>query len=1159
MRRTSISAGCVLRACLQQMRKRSMAALVVVVSVTSLSSVAIGNPGLATRPLNDCVAPERPAVDANVDVEIVATQNGAWPVEMLRAPGDPTRWYVADRSGYVAIYQDGPTLTRTGTLLDISGQVERVLGGREWNEMGLLGMAFHPDFASNGEFFLYYSADGTGGMPLEARLSRFTSLDGGATANPNSEEVILRVPRDKQWHWGGRPTFGNDGYLYMSLGDGGTHHNAQNLNNINGKFLRIDVDGGAPYAIPNDNPFAAGGGRPEIFAWGFRNPWRWSFDSLTGEIWEGDVGPSDREEVNKIVKGGNYGWSLFQGTLCQFSTTCNYTGLVLPVLEYSHDSSQEISGDAVIGGFVYRGSNMPGFYGKYVFGDTNGKLFSFDPATNGPTELIATSNRFILSFAESSFDRELYALSPGAILRLVQSAGSEPNNFPTMLSSSACVQGGNATEPATGLIPYSVNVELWSDGATKRRWMGVPNDAEVHINSDGDFGFPAGTVLVKEFSLSGLPIETRWMVRHADGQWAGYTFEWNAGGTDASLVPPEGLQKQIGGVLWTYPSRSQCLSCHTEAAGRSLGPEIAQLNSDIFYPQSGLTGNQLETLEFIGMLDGPLPEAPANLDRLPLIDEAGTGLEERARAYLHANCAMCHRPNGPGQGGEDFRYWLPTSQIGAINEEPTQGDLGIAGARLITPGTPGTSILLQRMLTLNPTHRMPPLATSIVDTAGTQLVANWIASMPQSDIVEILAATWNNAAQTLLVEASSDLGDSVSLSAFTKSNGVLTLLGPLAWQSLAGRHVASFAGVSVEPACVAVSSIGGGYDEIAVAGSCSAGGGGDPEEIPLTAWLPGAGGVSAVSNRVSYNGAGGQWNANSITSANFSTLGISQPFEVQFTIDTEPAGTTWIVGLGVTEGSLNWRDVDFGLRSSDGSLRIYENGVYVNFGPDLAVGDVLSLYVNAGVIEYRLNGLTVHTSSYSGMPAFYVDSSFRSGAVSISVSVFAVTGDPPDPDTIPISTWFGATAGVTDTDNDLQYAGTPQNWISTINSAPLSLLGATNDYSASWTIGSNPAGTTWVAGFGVSETDSGWRDVEYGLRSSNGLLTVYVNGSYAAGGGPLSAGDELSIAVSGTLLEFRVNGVPIHSRTISGSEDFYIDSSFKSGAIVLENFVLRDF
>ena len=1021
-------------------------------------------PGLPDRPENaTCVAPDRPSGNAMLDVEIAADQDISWPVEMLQQPGDPTLWYVVDRSGFVAIYQDGPTFTRVGTLIDISSMVQRELGGRDWNEMGLLGMAFHPDFAVNGEFFLYFSTDGTGGTVLEARLSRFTSSDGGLTANPNTEEVVLRIDRDKQWHWGGRPTFGTDGFLYMTVGDGGTHHNSQNLNNINGKMIRIDVDGGTPYAIPADNPFASGGALPEIFAYGFRNPWRWSFDAVTGDIWEGDVGPSEREEVNIIVSGGNYGWSLFQGTLCQFSTTCDYSGLEAPVLEYTHDSTETISGNAVIGGYVYRGNNMPGFYGTYIFGDTNGKLFGFDPAAGGPTTLLTDTSEFILSFAQSPFTNELYVLSPGAIKRIIPGAGGggQPSNFPETLSESGCVANGDATQPASGLIPYDVNVPLWSDGAEKNRWMAVPDGTYINIDSEGDFDYPNGTVLVKDFRLDQKLVETRWFVRHDDGQWAGYSFEWDDAETDATLVPAEGKQKQIGGQIWTYPSRSQCLSCHTSVSGRSLGPEIAQLNGEITYPSTGVTANQLETLEYIGMLDAPLPDVPANLDALPEITDTSFGLEERARGYLHANCAMCHRPNGPGQGPEDFRYWIPTGQIGAINVNPTQGDLGLPDAKLISPGSPENSIMLLRTESLDSAVRMPPLASEIVDSVGTQLLSDWIEQIPPG-----------------------------------------------------------------------------------------------PSETPLVNWGSATGGVTVTGNQISYDGSPGGWNANTVNSAALSSLGFGETFEVRWTIDSDPSASTWVVGLGISESGANWRDVDFGLRNSNGILKIYENGVWRTTGPALLIGDVIAISVNTGVIEYRLNGFVVYTSSYAGTPSFYVDSSFKSGPIALSVTVVAETSPVGD---IPVTTWFGATGGVTVSGDSLSYSGTPSGWNrNTVNSAPISSLTSSSDYIVSWEVGSDPAGTTWVVGLGIADEGANWRDIDYGLRSSGGLLTVYENGAWQASNSSLTGGDVLSIMISGSALEYQLNGVTFHVSAIVGGEDFYIDTSFKESAIDLNGFAIRE-
>jgi uncharacterized repeat protein (TIGR03806 family) len=1114
---------------------------------------AAAAPGLASRPANNtCVAPQRPVTGPGLGVEVVANQDISWPLEMLQAPGDSSRWYVVDRSGYVAIYS-ASTFARIGTLIDISDRVRRTLGGREWNEMGLLSMAFHPNFQNNRRFYLYYSRNGTGNTVLEGRVSRFTANAAGTSASPASESVVLRFDRDKQWHWGGRLAFGPDRYLYLSIGDGGTHRNAQDRNSINGKMIRIDVSGANPYTIPPDNPYAGGGGRPEIYALGLRNPWRYSWDSATGELWEGDVGSSSREEVNIIVKGGNYGWSDFEGTRCHFSPTCDYGNYEPPVLDYTHNLSDEISGSAVIGGYVYRGSAIPAFYGTYLFGDTNGKLFGFNPATSGPTALLGDTRGYtILSFAEDPSDREIYALTVGAILRLVAAGGGGTSNFPERLSESRCARDGDPTLPAFGLIPYDVNMELWSDGAQKRRWMGVPNNKQITVNDDGDFDFPRGTVLVKEFRLNQQPVETRWMVRHNDdGQWAGYSFEWNDAGTDATLVPPEGKKKQVGNQLWTFPSRNQCLTCHSAAAGRTLGLEVAQLNGDYHYWETGLDSNQLETLEFIGMFDAPLPDSPARLDALPHIDDQSASLDDRARAYLHANCAICHRPGGPGQGPEDFRYWLPTYRIGAVNVEASSENFGIPDAKLIDPGFPNRSVMLLRTETLNPSMRMPPLATAIVDPEGTKVLRNWIASMPPADAVEITHGDYNATNRTLFVRAFSDQGLEVRLTAYTKNNGVLTSLGNLVWKD--GYHQMTFNGVTTAPACIAVSSSGGGHDEFPVAGSCGSSG---ATEVPLVDWTQPTGGVLVSANRIRYTATPQGWDRNTINSKRFGTLGYNPPFEVRFTIDRNPADTTWIVGLGRSESSADWRDVDYGMRSSEGALKVYESGTWRTNGPALKFGDVLSLYVEAGTIEYRVNGDTIYTSTYGGSPNFYVDTSFNDGAIALLATVVATF---PDPSAQAIWNWTDSTGGVSDTGNSLSYSGTPETWSdNSINSAPLSLFGATDDYKVEFTVGRSPSATDWIVGLGVQEADDGWRDVDFGLRSLGGVLAIYEKGAWILSGDSLVAGDRLGIAVHGTMLEYRVNGQTVHSRTVTAGQDYYIDTSFKTGAMNLENFVLSD-
>jgi len=335
------------------------------------------------------------------------------PVAALQAPGDPGRWFVVVKGGRVLTIPAGaPTAS---TFLDIGDRVNAVP-----NEAGLLGMAFHPGWQANREAFLSYTAPGTGaGVALVSRVSRFRSSDGGATLDPASEEILLSVDQPFANHNGGHLAFGPDGFLHLGLGDGGSggdpQGHGQNTQTLLGTFLRLDVDGGAPYAIPPGNPFAQGGGRPEIFAWGFRNPWRWSFDRLTGELWCGDVGQRTWEEVDRVQVGRNYGWNVREGAHCFGADPCATTGLENPVAEYSHSE-----GCSITGGYVYRGAAIPSLVGTYVYGDfCSGTIWGLAPAAPQPRVLVQ-SGLGISSFAEGS-DGELYVLDygPGRIFRLV--------------------------------------------------------------------------------------------------------------------------------------------------------------------------------------------------------------------------------------------------------------------------------------------------------------------------------------------------------------------------------------------------------------------------------------------------------------------------------------------------------------------------------------------------------------------------------------------------------------------------------------------------------------------------------------------------------------------------------------------------------------------
>ena len=255
--------------------------------------------------------------------------------------------------------------------------------------------------------------------------------------------------------------------------------------------------------------------------------------------------------------------------------------------------------------------------------------------------------------------------------------------------------------------------------------MGLPNGQNIAVQGSGDWDQPNGTVLVKHFRVANQLVETRLFMRHPDGVWAGYTYNWNAGQTEATRVTG-GATRNVGGQTWIFPSEAECMQCHTQAAGFSLGLETAQQNRNHFYPQTGRTANQITTLNAISVLSPPVAANPP-----AYADPADTGqsLTARARSYLHTNCANCHRPGGTTGINLDLRHGTALAQTGACDVAPSRGDLGIANARIIAPGDDARSVLLARMNRRNDPDMMPPIASNVVDAAGVQLIGAWIDSL----------------------------------------------------------------------------------------------------------------------------------------------------------------------------------------------------------------------------------------------------------------------------------------------------------------------------------------------------------------------------------------------------------------------------------------------
>jgi glucose/arabinose dehydrogenase len=325
-------------------------------------------------------------------------------VDLIQHPTDDHRWYVVEQFGALETFLDtDPAGTRTTAI---------TLGNLLTNgENGLLGMAFDPDFATSGQIFLSYVE--TGGAAGTSKISRFLSADGGLTfaLDPDPQPTVLSLVQPFTNHNGGDIDFGPDGDLYVAFGDGGgagdPFGNGQNLNTWFGKILRVDVSV-RPYAIPPDNPFVGVAGDDEIWAYGLRNPWKMGFDPATGRLWAGDVGQDAAEEIDEIVKGGNYGWNCEEGNLSYPSgDPSSPPGLVPPVVVNYHPQCE-----AIMGGCVYHGTRLPELQGKYVYGDfETGRLFCFDPAAAQPVpQQIHKSPLHVVAFGQGR-DGEIYLVS----------------------------------------------------------------------------------------------------------------------------------------------------------------------------------------------------------------------------------------------------------------------------------------------------------------------------------------------------------------------------------------------------------------------------------------------------------------------------------------------------------------------------------------------------------------------------------------------------------------------------------------------------------------------------------------------------------------------------------------------------------------------------
>jgi len=725
--------------------------------------------GLSNRVANTTLRlPASPPVVGYTTVNAFPGLSFLNPLAIATPPGETNRLFVVEQAGLVIVITNLAAPTRT-VFLDLRSKVVTDVPP---DERGLLGIAFHPGYATNRYFFVYYST--VLHFFWHQRLSRFEA----SPTDPNSALVESEVPLLSLWddvpdHNGGDLHFGPDGYLYVSTGDeGGANDALDNSQFIDKDFwagiLRLDVDqrpgnlvpnphsaidvGNTNYSVPADNPFVGvtqwhGQNldplkvRTEFYAVGLRNPWRMSFDPATGRLLCGDVGQDAVEEIDLIVKGGNYGWPFREGNILGPKPAPPGATAIEPIWAYRH-TFETNSGVSVTGGTVYRGRRIPELFGRYVFGDyVSGNIWSFYYDGAQATEFrFLTSDTGIAAFGTDPRNGDILLAdqSDDAIKRLVQTTDTGTPLPPTLAEAGAFADLATLT-PYEGIEAYDVNLPFWSDGAKKQRWFYVPPESTIGFHPTNSWTFPSGSVWIKHFDLElikGVPeskrrLETRFLVRDDKNGVYGITYRWDDTQTTATLVP-EGGQDEVfqiyeGGVVrqqvWRYPSRAECLVCHNAQAGLVLSFNTPQLNRDFDFV-NGVTDNQIRALNHAGYFTSLPGVGFYSLRALAQITNETISVEQRVRSYLAVNCAPCHQPNGSALGFFDARLFGSLTSTKLVDGLLVNHG-GNPDNRVVTPGSLERSMLLQR-ISKRGLGQMPPLASTVVDAQAVNLISCWI-------------------------------------------------------------------------------------------------------------------------------------------------------------------------------------------------------------------------------------------------------------------------------------------------------------------------------------------------------------------------------------------------------------------------------------------------
>ncbi len=677
------------------------------------------------------------------------------PVLITSGPGDGQLYVLEQKGKLLSFAESDTTVSQPNLVIDLA---------EAFGATAAYGFTFDPNFANNRYVYLTY-IDGPN-LEEGTCVSRFKMKSGDKPEiDPESEVEIIRWRSGG--HNGGCLKFGPDGMLYISTGDAAPPSPPDGLNTGQGVddllscILRLDVSDTSqakPYQIPADNPFVQmKNARHEIFAFGFRNPWRMSFDGETGELWVGDVGWELWEMVFRVVSGGNYGWSVTEGPQPVRADLKTGPGPVIPAVAAHHHSEAR----SVTGGFVYRGKHDD-LKGKYVYGDyVTGVLWAL---TNDGNELVSLeeivrSTVKVIAFGEDSTGELLVLDYAGGIYKLEgNKVDVDTSRFPRTISATGLFSRDN--ERAPGVFAYTIAQPQWEDGATADHAIGLTGDENVMLQRNGAMLFPEGTALsktlyIEESGKEGFTkLETQVMFRE-NGQWQFYTYAWRDDQTDADLVPATGSTRTITvddplafegkrELEWRFHSRNECMTCHNSRA-TVLGFVPAQLNAftDGSAPENQpqlhalIEGGIVQLVNPVGGKDNAHRVAglPENLPALH--SSLSSDKQAVVKSYLAANCSHCHRPSAGGNATIDLRFEIGWDAMKLVNHRPTRGSFGIQDARIVSAGDPAGSVLLYRLSTGGLGH-MPHLGARTPDWKAIDLIRQWVEKLqapPEQDLV----------------------------------------------------------------------------------------------------------------------------------------------------------------------------------------------------------------------------------------------------------------------------------------------------------------------------------------------------------------------------------------------------------------------------------------